>query len=303
MRCTNCGWSNNETDTHCIKCRNPLKTSQAVNEPRPMGSESRPSNESRPSQGTISGKQAPAPLQEAEQGAASARETINDIPAAEGSARTATSQGLATEVTNCPSCGYLVSKRAARCPRCGRELAGAATGTSGTSGKGSAAGATVLSAGPGGPSSAPTVVSRPDKGDKEEKGDKGAEIVPDDAAAKGDLRGKSMTIDPYRQKAAPKKEAFFLRMDNVDEPPVLLSFGTKEDTIDLNRDNLDAFNNTITGKVQAQLNFDGEKWHIRDGSEQKTTFLQLAEAHELKDGDILLIGNKRFVFYSKNPNL
>jgi len=257
MRCINCGWNNNDTDTHCIKCRNPLQTSRAKNEPHSFP-------------GTIAGKQAEAPLP-------------NEHLIKEETKRP---DGLSTEMTNCPSCGYLVSKRTQRCPRCGKEMV-ASAGTVVSSPRSAVSPGTVPSS--VGPSSAPTVVSSQSQN-------------PEIPKSQNSMASGAMTIDPYRQKAIPKKEVFLLRIDTVEEPPVLLSFETKGDSLELNRDNLDETNHTITGKVQAELNFEGDKWMIRDSSEQKTTFLQLADRHELKDGDILLIGNKRFVFYSKNPN-
>lgn len=125
---------------------------------------------------------------------------------------------------------------------------------------------------------------------------------PDERPSSAPTVAGSGTIDPYRQPSVPFKEVFLQRLEARDEPPVVLAFSTKEDHIEVNRANLDAANNTITSKVQAEFTFSEGKWHIKDCSEKKSTFIQVAETHELKEGDILLIGNKRFIFSTKNPN-
>ena len=65
----------------------------------------------------------------------------------------------------------------------------------------------------------------------------------------------------------------------------------------LNRANLEAENTTITSQCQAQLSCDEKgNWHIEDCSAQKTTFVHVNEKTQLKDGDIILMGNRQFVF-------
>ena len=113
--------------------------------------------------------------------------------------------------------------------------------------------------------------------------------------------GAPETIDPYRIQTAPPKEFFLQRLDEKDSAPALLSFSTTDELVEFNRANLDAENRTITSKVQARVTFSDGKWHIIDCSEKKSTFIRVAEQHELKDGDILVIGNKRFIFSLSNP--
>lgn len=113
--------------------------------------------------------------------------------------------------------------------------------------------------------------------------------------------GAPETIDPYRIRTAPPKEFFLQRLDEKDSAPALLSFSTTDELVEFNRANLDADNRTITSKVQARVTFSDGKWHIIDCSEKKSTFIRVAEQHELKDGDILVIGNKRFIFSLSNP--
>lgn len=70
----------------------------------------------------------------------------------------------------------------------------------------------------------------------------------------------------------------------------------KGDYNELNRQRLDPDNNTITSKVQAALSFKDGKWYIQDSSAQKTTYVYAGEPIEVKSGDIILMGNRTFVF-------
>lgn len=72
-----------------------------------------------------------------------------------------------------------------------------------------------------------------------------------------------------------------------------------ENHIELNRDNLDAANPTITSKVQAVIEWRDGQWYISNGSEQHTTFIRLDEDQPLKSGSILLFGDRMFEFTCK----
>lgn len=69
------------------------------------------------------------------------------------------------------------------------------------------------------------------------------------------------------------------------------------DNVVLNRDNTDPGNPSITSKVQATISKKDDKWYIEDKSEQKTTFVHASTPHELHDGDIILLGNRLFIFH------
>lgn len=70
----------------------------------------------------------------------------------------------------------------------------------------------------------------------------------------------------------------------------------KGDYNELNRQLLDPDNNTITSKVQAILTFKDGKWYVQNQSAQKTTYVYAGEPIEVKSGDIILMGNRTFVF-------
>lgn len=64
----------------------------------------------------------------------------------------------------------------------------------------------------------------------------------------------------------------------------------------LNRDNTDPGNNTITSKEQALLTFEDGAWYLEDKSSQQTTYLHVSRKMKLEDGDIVILGNRRFIF-------
>lgn len=65
----------------------------------------------------------------------------------------------------------------------------------------------------------------------------------------------------------------------------------------LNRDNTDPGNMSITSRNQAVVMRKDDQWYIEDKSEQKTTFVQARTPQLLQDGDIILLGNRLFVFH------
>ncbi len=54
---------------------------------------------------------------------------------------------------------------------------------------------------------------------------------------------------------------------------------------------------SITSRIQAVISRKDDRWFIEDKSEQKTTFVQANIPQPLKDGDIILLGNRLFVFH------
>ena len=84
--------------------------------------------------------------------------------------------------------------------------------------------------------------------------------------------------------------------ENISEDNALLSFSGSE--IILNRGNTEPNNNTITSKEQARLVYENHKWYIQDKSELQTTYVRPGEKIEIKDGDVILLGDRRFRFNS-----
>ncbi len=64
----------------------------------------------------------------------------------------------------------------------------------------------------------------------------------------------------------------------------------------LKRENTEPGNMNISGKSQAMLKNENGRWLIVDTSEFKTTYVQISKPHDLKKGDIILLGDRLFEF-------
>ncbi|MBQ8938913.1 MAG: zinc ribbon domain-containing protein [Paludibacteraceae bacterium] len=105
------------------------------------------------------------------------------------------------------------------------------------------------------------------------------------------------TVNPWVQVTSSNKCTLEpVAQDGVDNPAIL---HLKGDAHELNRANLDPENQTITSKVQACLTYEHGQWFIEDRSAQHTTFIHVDKKTALKDGDIILMGNRQFVFHAE----
>ncbi len=68
------------------------------------------------------------------------------------------------------------------------------------------------------------------------------------------------------------------------------------DSIILNRDNTEPGNNSITSKEQALLTYEKGDWYIEDKSQMQTTYLHISKKTKLEDGDVIIMGNRKFIF-------
>lgn len=106
---------------------------------------------------------------------------------------------------------------------------------------------------------------------------------------------KQETVNPYMNLNA-GQSCTLTPIARADETNVPAPQSFTGESIELNRDNTDKGNMTITSKVQAQLVFENGNWYIEDKSSQRTTFVLAKEKMALKDGDVILLGNRQFVF-------
>jgi hypothetical protein len=106
------------------------------------------------------------------------------------------------------------------------------------------------------------------------------------------------TYDPYRK---PRQVVFYLEpmVDDILEKNLMIEF--KGTNVAVNRESLEPDNKTITSKMQAQIIFDNGEFLLTDKSEQQTTFLQVNKPTQIKNGDIILMGNRKFRFYTEDP--
>lgn len=105
------------------------------------------------------------------------------------------------------------------------------------------------------------------------------------------------TVNPWI-KVGPTSKCVLepIAQEGVESPATL---HLKGDSNELSRANLDPENQTITSKVQAIMTCEDGQWFIVDKSAQHTTFIYAANKTALKDGDIILMGNRQFIFHAE----
>lgn len=103
------------------------------------------------------------------------------------------------------------------------------------------------------------------------------------------------TVNPW---ATPANDAFCTltripwQNEQVQYQPV--SYSGQE--IILSRANTDSNNNTITSGEQAALIHENGEWFIENRSSQQTTLIRVDRRQQLQDGDVIVLGNRFFVF-------
>jgi len=101
------------------------------------------------------------------------------------------------------------------------------------------------------------------------------------------------TVAPYRETI----RCSLVAIDDNEQPTdevLQLEFTGKP--LILNRNNLGPDNNTITSQVQALIHYKEGKWELENGSRYKTTYIQVIKPATIQKGDIIVFGNKRFLF-------
>lgn len=68
------------------------------------------------------------------------------------------------------------------------------------------------------------------------------------------------------------------------------------DSVALKRGNLDKENYTISSQEHATIDNIDNRWFISNKSSLKTTYIQVNSMTEIKDGDVVLIGDRMFIF-------
>lgn len=124
-----------------------------------------------------------------------------------------------------------------------------------------------------------------------------APTVPEKPAAPNKKKGYTGTVNPWIQVTPASKCSLHpVEQPGMETPEVL---NLKGDSHELSRANLDPENQTITSKVQAELTCEDGQWYIQDYSSQHTTFVYAGAKTPIKDGDVILMGNRQFIFHEK----
>ena len=114
----------------------------------------------------------------------------------------------------------------------------------------------------------------------------------------GEVGGKAAAKETVNPWAKPKGGASCSLTPVVweNEEGVCTSIQYTGETVVLNRANTDPENHTITSKEQAVLIREGDEWYIEDRSQQRTTFVHAGRRTRLEDGDVVVLGDRRFIF-------
>ena len=114
------------------------------------------------------------------------------------------------------------------------------------------------------------------------------------------------TINPYVKRKIAKTSSQLpvhcslqpiSRSDEPSESLVKKEYDTT--TVKLNRQNTEPGNPSITSRQQAELTFENGQWYIQDKSTLQTTFVQAGRRTAIQDGDIVLLGDREFIFSTK----
>lgn len=90
-----------------------------------------------------------------------------------------------------------------------------------------------------------------------------------------------------------KDQLCLVPLDNFDGKAVCIA--VDEDTL-LNRANIDAENPSVDEHEQARVEFLNGAWYIRNLSQHQTTYICTNRPMLIDEGDIVVIGNRRYIF-------
>lgn len=259
MRCVNCGYDNSEDRTACLKCGQTLR----VVPPTEMSSRSMPKP-------TVLG------ANRMDLGEVTERKTVIMNS---GSGMQSSSSVISETPSNCPSCDYPVVGNYENCPSCGVSLKNKSVKEVNT----------VL----------PDLQKMMD--DKFVCSHCQQEVSITCAYCPNcGQRVHLPTILP--SKKGIKKDLPHCSLTIIPEENESISYLKKEyegTSIVLNRFNTEETNRTITSQEQAVLSNEDGEWFLENRSMYQTTYLALNRKVKLEEGDIIVLGDRKFKFEKK----
>lgn len=169
-------------------------------------------------------------------------------------------------VKNCPECGYQVSPNMKVCPACGYQFSPVA------------------------------VAQQPIEPIKKTCPSCGNELVPGAKFCPHCGKSTRMGTVNVGPEAVPGTyftlQAIPWENEQIQYSPVSYS----GESVNLNRSNTDPNNNSITSKLQAVISYKDGKWFIEDKSDFNSTLIRVSRKMELQDGDVIVLGNRKFEF-------
>lgn len=294
MRCNNCGWDNAPGSSTCVKCGHPLQTDnpgQNLNNNPYQGVKVpnyNPGSEPQPRPTVINTQQVETPVPRPTR-------IVNGPMDQEQMMKSTVIQSP----SSCPHCGYPVMENFTSCPNCGAEISSKPT-TIQSSGAHQQAEPVMADAS----LKAAVKSGLAELGlDEKVKCDKcGAEVSIDFSfCPKCGERIHLPTIRAIRHKPTPppeppKPKCHLTIIPEEEEQTIPVKNDYEGFSIILTRENTEANNRTITSKEQAELINEDGKWFLLNKSELGSTYLEASRKLELQQGDVIVLGDRRFRF-------
>ncbi len=324
MRCKNCGWPNKPGATNCSKCNAPLGETPVqapapeapkdvnatvlnepvVEAPRPET----PAPEIKPVSGgrSLGGAPLGGTVFEGEAFPEATRAQAAPVaPAPAAPAESPAKPAQEAQPTLCPKCGYPLRPDTDKCPNCRFQVkAPAKVETAPAAPETAAASVTPAvpekpaapekPAVPETPVAAAPVAEAPKLAPAAEPAFKRQATVGVQDAFQKPSAAFSGTVNPLVQRIVPEFKLTLQPREGERLSNTNLDF--EGESVSLNRNNLEPGNNSITSREQARITCEDGKWYIEDKSQFQTTFVRAGRKTEIKDGDIILMGSRLFVF-------
>lgn len=179
--------------------------------------------------------------------------------------------------TTCEQCGFPLREGASKCPKCGAPVRSSVV---------TPHRATVLTPSIQRPVERP--IEKPVERPIEKPMAKPQEVS----------QPESKTINPYIDGFDIEPTCSLKPIKRAGETKKLDTLEFEGTELLLRRENTDPDNATISTEGQALITNEEGKWYIIDRSEVRTTFVRASEKTELKDGAIILLGNRLFEFHA-----
>lgn len=307
MRCNNCGWDNAPGSSTCVKCGHPLQMDNAG-----QNVNNNPYQGVKVPDYSAGGEQQPRPTvinsQPAETPVPRPTRIVNGPIQQEQMKST-----VVQTPSNCPHCGYPVMGNFTSCPNCGAEIAPKPTTIQNPAAKAPAEPAPAAPAATPVAAPATIAVGAAKAGlaelglDEHVKCDKcGAEVSIDFTfCPKCGERIHLPTIRAIRHKPTPapeppKPKCHLTLIPEEEEQMEPVTNDYEGASVILTRENTEANNRTITSKEQAELICEDGKWFLLNKSELGSTYLEANRKLELQQGDVIVMGDRRFKFEAED---
>ena len=261
MRCSNCGWMGAENSTQCEKCKAPLNGNPVA----PSSERSQPPRQGDGiSNATVIGRKAGMPAWDGSAPVAGkptdrlpSEDNIKPLPPPEKPKRPASTDRI------CSKCDYSNDPSARFCVSCGNSFTNKSSN------------------------------GEHERRSKDANTDNSSSEPVRRPPVKPQKANLNATVNPWSNK---KNSSFSLRVIPREGERIEAEMHFDGDSVELNRSVLEPSNNSITSKVQAQIEYHDGNWYISNKSAQQTTFIRISGQTLLQKGDVILLGDRMFEF-------